>query len=54
LQILQEFRNKGFEFLLKVFNCPGFLEELTGLAELQKRSDEAEIWALSDSEGDIE
>lgn len=49
---MDELRSRGFDFLLQVFNCPGYLENLTGLSELQKRSDEAEIWALSDSEDD--
>ncbi|XP_059481168.1 ubiquitin-like modifier-activating enzyme ATG7 [Neocloeon triangulifer] len=52
--ILSEYKEKGFEFLLQVFNSPGFLEDLTGLSELQKRSDEAEIWALTDSEGEMD
>ncbi|XP_065347179.1 ubiquitin-like modifier-activating enzyme ATG7 [Cloeon dipterum] len=52
--ILNEYKDKGFDFLLQVFNSPGFLEDLTGLSELQKNSEEAEIWALTDSEGEME
>lgn len=29
------YKEKGFDFLIKVFNDPNFLEEITGLKELK-------------------
>ena len=34
--ILKEYGERGFEFLLEVFNRPGILEEVTGLKALQE------------------
>ena len=39
-QVVSEYNEKGFEFLLQVFNEPRYLEELTGLAELMKSTDD--------------
>jgi hypothetical protein len=49
---MNAYQSRGFDFLLQTFDNPGYLEELTGLAELQKSSVSAEVWALSDSEED--
>lgn len=38
--VLEEYKQKGFEFLLKVFNSSKFLEELTGLKELYNQIDQ--------------
>lgn len=37
---MSEYNEKGFEFLLQVFNEPRYLEELTGLAEMMKSTDD--------------
>jgi len=37
-------------FLLKAFNEPNYLEDITGLTELHQETREAEIWELSDDE----
>ena len=47
------YKKDGFEFLLKVFNDSGYLEEISGLKELKKEFDENElelILELSDTE----
>lgn len=41
--VLEEYRKKNFEFLLKVFNSSRYLEDLTGLTELHKETDVAEV-----------
>lgn len=33
-QVLQRYKEEGFEFLLKAFNSPTYLEDLTGLSDL--------------------
>ena len=33
-QVLSRYREEGFDFLLKAFNTPNFLEDLTGLSQL--------------------
>ncbi|XP_065836994.1 ubiquitin-like modifier-activating enzyme ATG7 [Oscarella lobularis] len=48
--ILSKYLNDGFDFLLKAFNSPTFLEELTGLDRLLADTVDDEIWALSDEE----
>ena len=45
--VLEEYRNNGFEFLCKVFNCPNFLEDLTGLSQLYAETLDDHIWELS-------
>ncbi|XP_076037635.1 autophagy-related 7 [Oratosquilla oratoria] len=52
--VLSAYREEGFEFLLKVFNNPSFLEEITELNKLHQGTNAAEIWELSDSESEIE
>mmetsp|Transcript_32102 Transcript_32102/g.43966 ORF Transcript_32102/g.43966 Transcript_32102/m.43966 type:complete len:691 (+) Transcript_32102:91-2163(+) len=37
LTILKEYRKRGFEFLLDVFNRPGLLEDLAGLSEMHQQ-----------------
>lgn len=34
--MLERYANDGYSFLLQVFNNPDFLEQVSGLAELQK------------------
>lgn len=48
--VVDEYRRKNFDFLLSVFNQPAVLERITGLDELQKNTDVAEIWEYSDDE----
>ena len=38
------------DFLLRVFNEPNFLEDITGLTQLHQETHNAEIWELSDEE----
>ncbi|KAK4875920.1 hypothetical protein RN001_012342 [Aquatica leii] len=48
--ILQEYATNGFEFLLKVFNSSKYLEELTGLADIQNEIGNLEVWDLEEME----
>ena len=48
--VLSSYRSDGFEFLLKVFNTPNFLEDLTGLSQLYAETLDDHIWELSDDE----
>lgn len=41
--IQDEFKNRGFEFLLEVFNSCTYLEELTGLSDLFNEANYAEV-----------
>lgn len=33
-QVLCRYKEEGFDFLLKAFNSPNYLEDLTGLSQL--------------------
>ena len=47
------YEREGFDFLLKVFNDSGYLEDITGLKELKNALDENEtdfVTELSDCE----
>ncbi|XP_064633956.1 ubiquitin-like modifier-activating enzyme ATG7 isoform X1 [Lineus longissimus] len=48
--VCQEYLQHGFEFLLKAFNSPSYLEDLTGLTKLHLDTQDIEIWDLSDDE----
>ena len=48
--VLAHYRDEGFEFLLRVFNTPNYLEELTGLSKLYAETLDDHIWELSDDE----
>ena len=48
--VLSHYHSEGFEFLLKVFNTPNFLEDLTGLSQLYAETLDDHIWELSDDE----
>lgn len=41
VQVLKEYESKGFDMLLRAFNETGYLEELTGLADLHKEGEKA-------------
>lgn len=49
-QIINKYKTEGFDFLLQAFNNPNYIEELTGLKQLQQETEEVEIWELSDDE----
>lgn len=42
-QVLNEYETRGFEFLLQAFNTPDYLEDITGLTELQRETENAEV-----------
>ena len=44
------YRSEGFKFLLRVFNTPNYLEDLTGLSKLYAETLDDHIWELSDDE----
>jgi ubiquitin-like modifier-activating enzyme ATG7 len=48
--VVNGYLNGGFEFLLDVFNRPSFLEDLTGLSQLQAATVDSDIWDISDFE----
>jgi ubiquitin-like modifier-activating enzyme ATG7 len=48
--VLSEYKEKGFDFLLKVFNCSNYLEDLTGLSQLYAQTFDDHVWELSDDE----
>ena len=41
--MLSRFREEGFEFLLKAFNTPNYLEDLTGLSQLYAETDDDQV-----------
>lgn len=53
-KVVSTYKSEGIDFLLKVFNSPAYLEELTGLSKLHQDIDIDQIWALSDSEEESE
>jgi hypothetical protein len=42
-QVLHEYETQGFEFLKQAFNTPDYLEDITGLTELQRETENAEV-----------
>jgi len=42
-QVLNEYETRGFEFLVQAFNTPDYLEDITGLTELQRETENAEV-----------
>lgn len=48
--VLENFRTSGFDFLLKAFNSPNYLEDLTGLSELYAQTADDQVWELSDDD----
>lgn len=48
--VVDKYKEEGFEFLLKVFNEPDYLEDLTGLTELHENINMDDVWALSDED----
>jgi ubiquitin-like modifier-activating enzyme ATG7 len=49
--ILEAYERDGWEFVKRAINEPGFVEEVSGLAEVQRRAEEA-AKAMQDEEGD--
>lgn len=47
-KVVDEYEKEGIKFLMLVFNTPRYLEDLTGLVEIQKQSENAEVWEYSD------
>ena len=41
--MINKYKMEGFEFLLKAFNEPGYLEDLTGLTAMQAATLDAEV-----------
>jgi ubiquitin-like modifier-activating enzyme ATG7 len=46
LQVLYEYETRGFEFLLQTFNTPDYLEDITGLTQLHKEMEDAQVWYM--------
>ena len=47
MQVIEKYKSEGFDFLLKVFNTPSYLEDLTGLTALHANTEEAEVGAVT-------
>lgn len=41
-KVLDAYRNSGWDFVKRALNEHGFVEELSGLAEVQRKAEEAE------------
>jgi len=41
--VIDHYEREGFGFLLKVFNEPNYLEDLTGLTEMHEQTVDAEV-----------
>lgn len=50
--VLNEYRDNRFQFLLRVFNEPGYLDQVSGLKQLQDETSLQDVWALSDDDAD--
>ncbi|ESO95826.1 hypothetical protein LOTGIDRAFT_116619 [Lottia gigantea] len=48
--VMETYKKEGFEFLVKVFNEPSYLENLTGLTAMHEGTFDVEVWDLSDEE----
>jgi ubiquitin-like modifier-activating enzyme ATG7 len=55
LKVINRYEEEGFEFLKKAFNDPQYLEEVTGLAQMKRESEELlnnANWMDDDSDAD--
>lgn len=50
--IIKEYKDKGWEFIKKALNQKGYVEEISGLLEVQRRADEVEMDDSDDDDGD--
>jgi ubiquitin-like modifier-activating enzyme ATG7 len=49
--VIQEYRDKGSEFLINAFNNPSYLEDLTGLTQMKQQTTDLDIeWEEDDFE----
>ena len=46
--VIDLYRKEGIDFLVKVFNDVGYLEEVSGLRAIHEETDLNEVWELSD------
>lgn len=46
--VIDLYRSEGIDFLVKVFNDVGYLEEVSGLKAIHEETDLNEVWELSD------
>ncbi|KAI9206057.1 uncharacterized protein BJ171DRAFT_580131 [Polychytrium aggregatum] len=52
--VLAEYQNDGYQFLLKAFNTPKYLEQITGLADLHQQTEAADVdWIEDDDEDQL-
>ncbi|CAH3114652.1 unnamed protein product [Pocillopora meandrina] len=49
-KVLSSYEKEKFSFLIKVFNVPSYLEDLTGLTQLLQDTRVSEVWEMSDDE----
>ncbi|XP_022783406.1 LOW QUALITY PROTEIN: ubiquitin-like modifier-activating enzyme ATG7 [Stylophora pistillata] len=49
-KVLSSYEEEKFSFLMKVFNVPSYLEDLTGLTQLLQDTRVSEVWEMSDDE----
>lgn len=49
-KVIASYKEEGFSFLMKVFNVPSYLEDLTGLTQLLQDTRVSEVWEMSDDE----
>ncbi len=45
-QVIETYQAEGFAFLLKAFNCPNYLEDLTGLSQLYAQTYDDQVCTL--------
>lgn len=43
MQVIQHYREEGFQFLLRAFNQPHYLEDITGLTQLKADTLDSEV-----------
>lgn len=48
--VIEQYERTGFEFLLKAFNEPHYLEDLTGLTQMHQDTADAEVWDYDDED----
>ena len=46
LQVIRHYQEEGFDFLLKAFDCPSYLEDLTGLSMLYAQTFDDQVCLL--------
>jgi ubiquitin-like modifier-activating enzyme ATG7 len=54
MQIVNEYKNRGVDFLLEAFNSPNILEDITGITKMKEESANLDVdWEIGSDNDDF-